>query len=115
MPPPAVTATALGAPDILYAGLNLTLQYDVTLLTVTDTHVNVSVEWRKNGRSFRSCPDTERLSPTLFRCTTKFTPLSYRNDNGTYSCEVVLSPTAQYTYLRTQTGVSKNTPLQVVG
>ena len=73
------------------------------------------MEWRKNGRSFRSCPQTERLSPTEFRCTTKFTPLSYRRDNGTYSCAAVLSPRAQYTYLRTQTGVSSSIPLQVAG
>ena len=117
MPPPAVTTTALGAPDTLYAGLNLTLQCEVALLTVTGTHVEVSVEWRKNGWSFRNCPQTERLSPTEFRCTTKFTPLNYRRDNGTYSCAAVLSPRAQYTYLRTQTGpqVSNNIPVQVLG
>ena len=73
------------------------------------------MEWRKNGRSFRSCPQTERLSPTEFRCTTKFTPLSYRSDNGTYSCAAILSPRAQYTYLRTQTGASSSIPLRVAG
>ena len=87
MPPPIVSAMKVNAPNIVYAGLNLTLQCDVALVRVTDTHVTVTIEWKKNGRrSSLRCPENQRLSQTEFRCTAEFTPLDYRSDNGTYIC-----------------------------
>ena len=94
VPPSTVTATALGTPDMLNTGLNLTLQCDVTLFAVTDAHVAISVEWRR----FRRLKDSLQLN---FSALQKYTPISY---SGNYSCTVFLSPKAQYTYLRSQTG-----------
>ena len=116
VPPPTVSAMKVNAPNIVYAGLNLTLQCDVALVNVTNTHVAVVIEWKKNGwSSSLMCPENQRLSQTEFRCTAAFTPLNFKNDNGTYTCMATLTPRSQYKYLKTQTGVSSGIPLQVAG
>jgi len=116
VPPPTVSAMKVNAPNIVYAGLNLTLQCDVALVNVTNTHVAVVIEWKKNGRSSSLvCPENQRFSQTEFRCTAAFTPLNHRSGNGTYTCMATLTPRAQYKYLKTQTGVSSGIPLQVAG
>ena len=116
VPPPTVSAMKINAPNIVYAGLNLTLQCDVALVNVTDTHMAVVIEWKKNGQSSRlMCPENQRLSQNIFHCTAAFTPLNFKNDNGTYTCMATLTPRAQYKNLKTQTGVSSDIPLQVAG
>ena len=51
-PSPSLCSPALGAPDTLYAGLNLTLQCEVTLLTVTGRQQHgdmISSPWINSG------------------------------------------------------------------
>jgi len=66
------------------AGACVSIQYTHCTPPPPVMHTHLG-EWRKNGRSFRICSQTERLPPTEFHCTTKFTPLTYRRNNGTYS------------------------------
>ena len=93
VPLPTVSAMKVNAPNIVYAGLNLTLQCDVALVNVTNTHVAVVIEWKKNGwSSSLMCPENQRLSQTEFRCTAAFTAFNYIHDDVTYT-KMIVAPT----------------------
>ena len=115
VPLPRISVAPVNRPDVVYAGLNLTLRCDMTLIHLTDEHVRVSLEWLKNGNSFTSCSEVRRRSGSEFFCLMSFTHLSHRNDNGSYSCSVSLTPLAPYTFLKAHTVTSSSTTLQVAG
>ena len=96
----------------LYSGLNVTLQCNVMLVGVTDTHVTLSVQWLRNGRVFIDC-SPNKISDTNFRCVTELAYLSYKNDNGSYSCRVTSQ--SQSNFLSTQSATTNDVPLQVTG
>ena len=111
-PPPDVNAMIVSAPNILYSGLNVTLQCNVILVGVTDTHVTLSVQWLKNGMVFMDC-SPQKMSDIIFQCVTELAYLSYKTDNGSYSCRV--NSQSQSTFLSTQSATSNDVPLQVTG
>ena len=111
-PPPDVSAMIVNAPNILYSGLNVTLQCNVMLVGVTDTHVTLSVQWLKNGRFFTDC-SPHKISDSNFQCDTELSYLSYKSDNGSYSCRVTSQ--SQSNFLSTQSATSNDVPLQVKG
>ena len=102
----------VSAPNILYSGLNVTLQCNVILIGVTDTHVTLSVQWLKNGRVFMDC-SPRKISDINFRCDTELAYLGYKTDNGSYSCRVTSQ--SQSNFLSTQSATSNDVPLQVAG
>ena len=97
---------------ILYFGLNVTLQCNVILVGVTDTHVTLSVQWLKNGRFFMDC-SPRKISDSNFRCDTELAYISYKSDNGSYSCRA--NSLSQSNFLSTQSATSNDVPLQVAG
>ena len=102
----------VSAPNILYSGLNVTVQCNVILVGVTDTHVTLSVQWLKNGVVFMNC-SPHKMSDINFRCVSELTYLSYKTDNGSYSCRVTSE--SQSNFLSTQSATSNDVPLQVTG
>ena len=102
----------VNAPNILYSGLNVTLQCNVMLVGVTDTHVTLSVQWLKNGMDFMDC-SPQKMSDINFQCDTELTDLSYKSDNVSYSCRVTSQ--SQSNFLSTQSATSNDVPLQVAG
>ena len=102
----------VSAPNTLYSGLNVTLQCNVILVGVTDTHVTLSVQWLKNRRVFMDC-SPQKMSDINFLCDTELAYLSYKSDNGSYSCRVTSQ--SQSNFLSTQSATSNDVPLQVTG
>ena len=102
----------VNVPNILYSGLNVTLQCNVILVGVTDTHVTLSVQWLKNEMFFMNC-SPHKISDINFQCDTELTDLSYKSDNGSYSCRV--NSQSQSNFLSTQSATSNDVPLQVTG
>ena len=102
----------VSAPNILYSGLNVTLQCNMMLVGVTDTHVTLSVQWLRNERVFMNC-SPHKMSDINFQCVTELAYLSYKTDNGSYSCRVTSQ--SQSTFLSTQSATSNDVLLQVAG
>ena len=102
----------VSAPNILYSGLNVTLQCNVILVGVTGTHVILSIQWLKNGKFFMDC-SPQKMSDINFQCDTELTDLSYKSDNGSYSCRV--NSQSQSNFLSTQSATSNDVLLQVTG
>ena len=64
------------------------------------TDVTVNITWTKNGLSFsgisgRVTVHEEMVSPTVFYNQLQFSPLSSSMDNGTYVCNVTVTPVQQ--------------------
>ena len=101
--------------ETLYAGLNLTLQCDVTLTEPSELYASVSIEWLVDGHSFRNCSQLQRLSDSNMHCLLDFAPLSYTRDNGSYSCRAILTPKPSYPFLRPQSVMSDALDISVAG
>ena len=111
MPPPNITLEIIQSPDELtYSGRDLTLQCYVILDELSDTNVTVSVKWLKNGDDFVTCSDLHQHSGN---CSIVFTPLSYKTDNGNYSCQAVVTPTDSYPFLISHNVTSGPISIQV--
>ena len=84
-----------------YAGNNVNLRCTVSLLGgVTDTDVRVNVTWTKNGAMFsgisgRVTTREETVTSTIFYKQLQFSPLSSSMDDGTYMCNVTVTPVQQ--------------------
>lgn len=115
MPPPHVSLEMIEGLDTIYAGLNLTLQCDVTLVNLSDVHVDISLEWFKSGDKIMTCSELKRISGDNFHCYMNLTHLSYKHDNGSYSCRAVVTPKEQYSFLKAQSVFSNTLDLNVTG
>ena len=86
---------------VTYAGNNVNLRCGVTLLGgVTDTDVRVNITWTKNGATFsgvsgRVTIHNGSVTSTFFYNQLQFSPLSSSMDNGTYVCNVTVTPVQQ--------------------
>lgn len=115
MSPPHISLEMIEGLDTVYAGLNLTLQCDVTLVNLSDVHVDISLEWFKSGDKIKTCSELQRISGDKFHCYMNLTHLSYKDDNGSYSCIAVITPKQQYSFLKAQTVISNTLDLNVTG
>ena len=116
VPPPNVSLEMVnsGPDELIYAGLNLTLQCDVVLDKLNVTYVTVSVAWLKNGENFITCSDLHQHSETSLQCLQDLiSPLSYKTDNGSYSCQVTVTPRPMYQFLIPRIFMSDTIDLQV--
>ena len=102
-------------PDILYSGLNLTLRCDVTLSHFSVSFVTLSIQWLKNGHSLQQCSELIRDSNTSYYCLLTLTHVSYKTDNGSYSCKAEVTPTADYPLLRSNSVTSNTLDYNVAG
>ena len=82
-----------------YVGNNFTLSCTIVLNGgITDSDVMVTNRWTKNGTVFSGVPGRVTFPPeqkttsSVFIRTVMFSPLSFSMDNGTYACEVTLTP-----------------------
>ena len=86
---------------VTYAGNNVNLRCTATLLGgVTETDVRVNITWTKNGAPFsgvsgRAMMRWEILTSTISYNQLQFSPLSSSMDNGTYVCNVTVTPVQQ--------------------
>ena len=86
---------------VMYAGNNANLRCTATLTRVMiGTDVTVNITWTKNGLSFsgisgRVTVHGETVTPTIFYSQLQFSPLSSSMDNGTYLCNVTVTPVQQ--------------------
>ena len=86
---------------VTYAGNNVNLRCGVTLLEgITDTNVTVNITWTKNGAPFSGVSGRVMMRGGIFTSTIsynqlQFSPLSSSMDNGTYVCNVTLTPVQQ--------------------
>ena len=101
--------------EILYSGLNLSLQCVVTLSDLSVPYVTVSIEWLKNNYHFTNCAKLISISDSIIHCLLEFTPLSYTRDNGSYSCRAVIHSKPSYPFLRSQTILSNSLNINVAG
>ena len=94
-----VNINPLGA--VTYAGNNVNLRCTATLTRVMiGTDVRVNITWTKNGLSFSGISGhvtvhEEMVTPTIFYNQLQFSPLSSSMDNGTYMCNVTVTPVQQ--------------------
>ena len=101
--------------EILYSGLNLSLQCVVTLSDLSVPYVTVSIEWLKNNNHFTNCAKLISISDSIIHCLLEFTPLSYTRDDGSYSCRAVIHSKPSYPFLRSQTILSNSLNINVAG
>ena len=85
---------------VTYAGNNVNLRCIASLSGVTDSDVRVNITWTKNGETFsgvsgRVTVHEETLTSTISYNQLQFSPLSSSMDNGTYLCNVTLTPVQQ--------------------
>ena len=86
---------------VTYAGNNVNLRCTATLSgLMIGTDVRVNTTWTKNGAPFsgiggRVTVQEEMVSPTIFYNQLQFSPLSSSMDNGTYVCNVTVTPVQQ--------------------
>ena len=86
---------------VTYAGNNVNLRCTATLSgVVIGTDVRVNSTWTKNGALFsgisgRVTVHEETVSSTILYNQLQFSPLSSSMDNGTYLCNVTLTPVQQ--------------------
>ena len=86
---------------VTYAGNNVNLRCGVTLLGgVNDADVRVNITWTKNGVPFSGISGRvtirgETVTSTFFYNQLQFSPLSSSMDNGTYVCNVTVTPVQQ--------------------
>ena len=86
---------------VTYAGNNVNLRCTVTLSgVVIGTDVRVNITWTKNGAPFsgisgRVTMRGETVASTISYNQLQFSPLSSTMDNGTYVCNVTLTPVQQ--------------------
>ena len=94
-----VNTNPLGA--VTYAGNNVNLRCTATLLGVMiGTDVTVNTTWTRSGAPFsgisgRVTVHEETVSPRVFYNQLQFSPLSSSMDNGTYMCNVTVTPVQQ--------------------
>ena len=99
VPSPSVDVGFATPGAVTYAGNNVTLICAITLLGgVTDSDVTVSSRWTKDGAPFSgisgrvTLTPSQRLTGTSYFTQLMFSPLSSSMDNGTYMCNVTLTP-----------------------
>ena len=86
---------------VTYAGNNVNLRCGVVLTGgVNDSDVRVNITWTKNGVPFsgvsgRVTMRGETVTSTISYNQLQFSPLSSSMDNGTYVCNVTLTPVQQ--------------------
>ena len=86
---------------VMYAGNNVNLRCAATLTRVMiGTDVRVNITWTKNGEPFsgisgRVTMRGESVSSTISYNQLQFSPLSSSTDNGTYVCNVTVTPVQQ--------------------
>ena len=102
-------------PDILYSGLNLTLRCGVTLSHFSVSFVTLSIQWLKNRHSLQQCSELIRDSNTSYYCLLTLTHVSYKTDNGSYSCRAEVTPAADYPLLRSNSVTSNTLNYNVAG
>ena len=101
VPVPMVEANINPFRAVTYAGNNVNLRCTATLSGVMiGTDVRVNITWTKNGAPFsgisgRVTVHEEIFSPTIFYNQLQFSPLSSSMDNGTYLCNVTVTPVQQ--------------------
>ena len=83
---------------VFYAGNNLTLSCTIILNGgITESDVMVTRRWTKDGAVFTGVPgrvtvNEQMPTSSVFIRTVVFSPLSSSIDNGTFACEVTLTP-----------------------
>ena len=110
MPPPNISIEIVGSPNVIYPGLNLTLQCNVALDQLSDTYdVHTTVEWLKNNGRFdhESCSS----SSSSFHCLMNITRVSCIANSGNYSCRAIVTPKDKF--LKNQTVTSNIITLDV--
>ena len=101
VPDPTVEVNISPFGAVTYAGNNVNLRCTATLTRVMiGTDVTVNTTRTKNGLSFsgisgRVTVHEEMVTPTIFYSQLQFSPLSSSMDNGTYFCNVTVTPVQQ--------------------
>ena len=85
----------------------------MTLSGLSVSFVTLSIHWLKNGDILQSCSELERDSDTSYHCLLTLTHLSYKSDNGSYSCRGDVTPTPQYPLLRPTSATSDTLDIHV--
>ena len=101
VPIPTLQVDLRPAAAVTYAGNNVNLRCAVTLTGgVTETDVRVNITWTKNGAPFSGVSGRVMMHGGIFTSTIsynqlQFSPLSSSMDNGTYVCNVTVTPVQQ--------------------
>ena len=85
----------------------------MTLFGLSVSFVTPSIHWLKNGEVPQSCSELEREFDTSYYCLLTLTHLSYKSDNGNYSCRGDVTPTPQYPLLRPSSATSDTLDIHV--
>ena len=86
---------------VTYADKNVKLRCTATLSgLMIGTDVRGNTTWTKNGAPFSGIGgcvtvQEEMITPTIFYNQLQFSPLSSSMDNGTYVCNVIVTPVQQ--------------------
>ena len=119
VPSPTVFIDFATPGAVTYAGNSVTLNCGISLLGgVTDSDVTVSSRWTKDGAPFSgvsgrvTLTSTTRLTSTTYFTQLMFSLLSSSMDNGTYMCNVTLTPRQPVFITGTDTSNSMNLAVQ---
>ena len=118
VPSPSVVVMA-DREGLLYAGTNLTLTCTVTFGERADIPVMESITWIRDGQAHSIFGNSRTMeTPTGFDTTNittlQFYPLKDGEDDGLYSCSVVIEPINQGLFVQ-KLNITETTNLTVAG